>query len=223
METRTQYRAACSICFRKHAVRGNVMVQHGYHRPEGWHANVGQCTGTNQQHFGTERGREIAAQNAVFIREWAETRRADARKLRKHPPAKVSVSGKWLGAGKGYEQISVGADDHRYAGKLQSMIRGLEQDAQHAGQSAAEIERRVTAWQPVEPRAEKVASGPTMHYQWNRSRAGVFCAFQNWTRSGGVRYFAKTTDWAAVTCTRCLKARAKIESGEYKDVAKVMS
>lgn len=56
MTTKTQLRGICPICFREHATKAGWMVQHGYQRPERWHQNVGECTGTGRHHFGSPAG-----------------------------------------------------------------------------------------------------------------------------------------------------------------------
>lgn len=215
-ETRNQYRATCPICFRDHAVRDTdeapVMVQHGYVRPEGWHQNVNECQGTDAAHFGTPRGRVTAAGYAETIRRFAASRRADAERVRTNPPSSVMVNGKYLPKEREYEQVSIDASDYRYAGKIESMIHSLETDAKHADSTAAEIERRVAAWQPATPREVAVEVGPTIHavnaYLERKGRTVALCSGSY--RSTG--YKQTSPDRSTVSCKACLKALAAIDA-----------
>lgn len=214
---RDQYRAICPICFREHAVlplagvpsAGRMMVQHGYQRPEGWHQNVNECSGTNRPHFGTSEGREVAAANTVFIREYAARRRADAETLRTNPPATVIVPGKYIYHERRHEDVSVDASDYRYQPRVDSIIRTAEMEAKYADQSAAEIEKRVAEWKAATPREVKVETGPTIHAvnAWilkQRGRTVSLCS-SSFRSSDGKQ---TSPDRADVTCKACLKSLA---------------
>lgn len=212
MKTRTQFRATCPICFRDHAVlstKNARMVQHGYQRPQGWHQNVNECTGTNAPHFGTPEGRETAANNARFIRTWAEAQRRAAVEIAKNPPATVKVSGQYLVKERRHEEAEVDSSDYRYADRVEAMIRNLEGQAKLADSSAADIEKRVAEWKPVEPTAIEVETGPTLHavneYVAKKSGREVALCSSSFRSSG---YKAVTKDRAAVSCKACLKALA---------------
>lgn len=221
-ETRDQYRAHCPICFRQHAVLpfegkpadGLLMVQHGYQRPEGWHQNVNECHGTNRPHFGTPEGRVVAAQNAAFIRDYAARRRADAETLRTTPPASVIVNGKYDPKTRDYEQVKVGPEDHRYAGKIAALIATAEMEARHADQSASEIEKRVAEWKAQNPVAVKVEVGPTIHavnaYWLERKGRTVALCSPGYARS--TSYKQTSSDRSQVSCKACLKSLAAIDA-----------
>src|SRR5262245_36435915 len=82
-ETRDQQRAVCPLCFAQHAITaGGRMVAHGYTRPQGWHANIGDCAGVGRPHFGTEKGRSEAAYAAQSCREQARDNRITADRVR---------------------------------------------------------------------------------------------------------------------------------------------
>lgn len=213
IETRTQYRATCPICFRDHAVlstKNARMVQHGYQRPQGWHANVGECSGTNALHFGTPEGRETAANNARFVRTWAEAQRRAAREIEKNPPATVKVNGPYDVKTFKHEQIDVGPSHHEYAGRVKAMIANLEGQAKLADSSAADIEKRVADWKPVEPTPIEVETGPTLHavneyWAKKNGREVALCSSSSFRSSG---YKTLTKDRASVSCKACLKALA---------------
>lgn len=78
--TRIQLRAICPVCFREHAVDGGKMVSHGYTLEYGFQNGI--CTGYRKPHFGTEEGRKVTEAAVVSNRNWAETTRADAEKVR---------------------------------------------------------------------------------------------------------------------------------------------
>lgn len=212
MTTATQYRAHCPICFAEQATRAKrTMVQHGYQRPEGWHQNVGECTGTNRPHFGTPEGREVAAAHAAHIRSYAAARREHAEGLRTTPPVTVEVDGKYLPKERRYEQVTIDATDSRYARRVESMIHSAEMDARHADSSAAEIERRVAKWTATEPRAVEVETGATMHAinEYMSKKAGHDVALCSSYSSRFTHSHKETSrDWTKVTCKACLKSKA---------------
>lgn len=212
-ETQTQYRSTCPICFKDHAVRSlakATMVQHGYERPHGWHSNVGECRGTGAHHFGTPEGREVAADNARFVRTYAAEQRRNAETYRKTPPVSVIIDGEYIAAERRYEQVTVDKKDPRYAREIESRIRASEQQAKYADSDAATIEKAVAEWKAFEPRAVEVECGPTLHAvnaYWSKKtgREQALCG------SGGMRgyvYKPTTADESKVTCRACLKAIA---------------
>lgn len=223
IETRDQYRATCPICFRDHAVGTRRaattpairwMVQHGYLRPEGWHQNVNECSGSGEPHFGTPEGRIVAAKNAAFIREHAVSRRADAAKLRSNPPASLMVDGAYLPAKRDYEQVSVDATDPRYQRKLDALIHGYESDAKYADSTAGDIERAVAIWTEKAPRKVEVQAGPTVHAvnaYWleRKGRTVALCSSGSFRSTG---YKQTSPDRSKVSCKACLKSLAAIDA-----------
>lgn len=217
--TRTQYRANCPICFKDHAVRSltkPTMVEHGYQRPQGWHQNVNQCTGTHAMHFGTPEGRIVAANNAAFVRRWAQGQRDSAQAYRTNPPATIKVDDQYIRGVNGqrghYTQIDIDATDDRYESVIKGRINGLEIQAKHADQSAAEIEKLVADWKPVEPTPVEVETGPTIHAvnEYLSKRRGRDMALCAGYQSEG--YKVTSRDRATITCKACLKSLAATDA-----------
>lgn len=78
--TRTQFRAICPCCFREQAVKGDLMVAHGYTLEYGF--QNGNCAGVNNAHFGTRAGLEFTKAQAAVARRKAEHHRNTAQKIR---------------------------------------------------------------------------------------------------------------------------------------------
>ena len=78
--TRTQFRAICPCCFREQAVKGTLMVAHGYTLKFGF--QNGNCGGVNHEHFGTEAGLNFAQRQVVVMSERAAKDHRTAQKIR---------------------------------------------------------------------------------------------------------------------------------------------
>jgi hypothetical protein len=202
---KNQLRAVCPACFATQAVRGGRLVQHGYRRPQHWHANVGTCAGTGAQHFGTEAGRDFAAGLAVRLMESADVLDVDADEVN-------------AGTGKVFERQRVARGvvqdvvvENPTAHQRRAYAATLKGRARMQRASALEFEAVVAAWKPVEPIVVAVEKTPTtVHLRANLYRQGGghhACAA---SAMGARTSYTKTlTDNASgVTCDRCKKTRA---------------
>lgn len=207
--TTTQLRGTCPICFRDHATRdGGRMVQHGYERPQGWHMNVRECSGTSSYHFGTEAGRGEAAAYAAAIRRHAQGQRERAAALRAGEVAELTVSGlrhrdppRTITPAAGYE----------WERAVEAAARSADSNAKQADAAAADVEKRVAEWKPAELRevaVEKKAAVTHLHVP----RYVTLCSS---SIMGGQRklHSRLTKDEAEVTCPRCL---ARLEARKAK-------
>lgn len=205
MTTNTQLRATCPACFATQALRGNMLVQHGYRRPQHWHQNVNTCTGTGQPHFGTEAGRDYTLHVARRLREGADAQDALAGRVLdgQEDVYRFRVIGYGTARMQTRERVENPTAQQREA--YVSRLRGI---ATQMREQAAELEALVAQWQPREPVAVQVEkkAGPLVH--WRTARRwhghGKACAGSAMGAQRG-----ETTDVVAdVTCPKC-KAMAQ--------------
>lgn len=201
METITQLRAVCPACFATQATRGGRLVQHGYRRPQHWNQNVGVCSGAGEMHFGTEAGRDYAADLAVRLRAQADRREADAVEV-ENGRAQVLAT-KRVARGVVSEVVVENPTEL----ERRDYARTLRSRAGHDRLAAVEYEKAVADWKPVEPVAVEVEakSGPLVHWSGGYWKNGKACAG---SAMGAMKGFA-TRDLAHVTCEKCKAIAAK--------------
>jgi hypothetical protein len=201
-ETRDQQRAVCPLCFAQHAITaGGRMVAHGYTRPQGWHANVGDCAGVGRPHFGTEKGRSEAAYAAQSCREQANDNRIMADRVRARVEGEAVLGRKSVSAGR-YIMAAIDAptDAQReaYARHLLGQAAGLDA-------AAIDFETRVAAWVAAEPVAVKVEKKTTLVHWRHGRHGGKACAA---SYMGAHKGFA-TSERENVTCEKCRAIMAR--------------
>jgi hypothetical protein len=203
MESRTQYRAQCSVCGRDHAVRGARMVAHGYRVPTGWHQFVGECSGTDRAHFGTPEGRELRASIAASFRKSYLTTTAEADRVasgtgvvrvwQREPDSAMSRS---RGAKWAYLQVEDPKDYQR-----REWAEHLTREATRLERTAKEIEVTVAAWVEKAPREVEVDQKPVVLHAYSARWRGKACA----ASAMGAQRGNTVDDRSQVTCSKCLE------------------
>lgn len=194
-KTSTQYRGICPSCFGQWAIVNGGMSQHGYNRRHGW--NAGACYGRGAAHFGTEAGRDHAAETASKLVQWAAGRRDRAALTRAGELPVVDRKGRGV--------------ENPMPWRREEAAAAMEHAASLADRDAAEIRARVAAWQPAAPVEVTVASESMPRPVHLRARVyghtGKLCAASAMgTMSGNP---VLTEDETAVTCSRCMARIAR--------------
>lgn len=201
MTTRTQFRATCPACFAQHALRNGRLAEHGYRRPQLWHANVGTCSGAGAPHFGTPEGRDFTRSLAQHARESAESQLVLAERVLVHDSSVTVFETKRVAFGVSREVVVDNPNDyqrHHYAALLRSRYTNLRE-------TAIQLDKQIAKWVPVEPIAVQVAEQkpPVVHFYSERWR-GKSCAA---SVRGAQKGFA-TRELERVTCEKCKASRA---------------
>lgn len=201
--TREQLRGICPACFAEQALRVGRLVDHGYRRPQHWHANVGVCGGRGQVHFGNAGGRDYTASLAAMLRLRAADDLAKAQRVADNSGTDVvfgleRVKGAPFGA---YQEVLIDqpTEDQRlrYAARLRQNVSGMLA-------AATEFEGRVRAWQPAEPVRLTVEKKETLLHFRGGYYGGKACAASAMAAHKGYA----TTVLADVTCDKCKRVVA---------------
>lgn len=184
--TPNQLRAICPACFNEQAIRANgTMVQHGYTRPQGWNANVGDCYGTGRPHFGTPEGRAVTAEVIKMCHTSAAVQKDLARRMR---AGELPV----IRRDKPVEKPT--------AQERENAAVWHDHQATSATSEAKRIQTRYyDPWKPRKPRPVVVVKRPPVVHLNHNSRKACAGPFNSNPYGGDM-----TTDEDKVTCTRCL-------------------
>jgi hypothetical protein len=205
MASRIQQRAICPACFAQQAVKGGRLVQHGYTRPQQWHANVGTCSGTGEQHFGTEAGRDVTQRIAVGL-----VRNADALLVTADDvvAGTATVYGRKRIASGHYTSVAI---DNPTAAQRAQYAAQLRAESASCRAAAVEYRAKVAAWQAADPIAATVETKETIvHFRahYYNKHGHKACAA---SAMGAMRGYAVTTTIAAeVTCERCKQRKVYV-------------
>jgi hypothetical protein len=204
METRTQLRGICPVCFAQQALRGGRrLVNHGYRRPQHWHSNVGECNGTDAPHFGTPDGRDYtkALAGRLLVQADEQERRADAvvagtEQVLERKRVAVGVSMEVV------KENPTTLDRTDYATRLRYTAKQMRL-------AAKDFEKKVTEWTADEPVAVAVEAkaAPLVHL-YSKRMGGKACASSMMgAQRGG---YNNTEDVAKVTCPKCKDRIARL-------------
>ena len=205
-DMRTQRRAVCPACFAVQAItNNNLLVNHGYKRPQQWHQNVGTCSGAGHAHFGTPQGRDYTAHLAQRLRESADALETNATEVIAGT-AQV-LTRKRVAAGVSMDVVKdnpTELDRRDYAAQLRQRAAGCRR-------SAVEFDKAVSEWVAAEPRDVEVESkgAPLVHWKggyWGKRGGLKACAG---SMMGSLKCASFSTDIAHVTCEKCKAVAAR--------------
>jgi hypothetical protein len=199
MTDKIQHRATCAACFGVYAVKGSLLVHHGYQRPgHGW--QTPSCYGAYKAHFGTPEGLKIAEKWLVVVRQMNERHVAKVAELE---PAFLALPPYRAWPKDSAERKLT--DDYYEHSRL----------ARWTASEIKDLEKRIADWVPAAPVEVKVAAKVVIIHLADPHRGGKVCAGLMADRWSG----QTTNDRKAVTCTRCAARFAWLDKREAAKAA----